>query len=90
VLPPSIWNIKTLEWLNLSDTGITSLPERIGQLSALRELYLSGNKDLKGLPSSIWNIKTLEELDLRGTGITSIPEEIGKRSSLRVIGLLEQ
>lgn len=47
--------------LNLSDFGLTELPESIGDLPELQELILGGNR-LKTLPVSIGNLKQLHAL----------------------------
>ena len=57
ILPKSIGNLSSLEWLNLSSNQLTSLPESIGDLSSLVELYLYSNQ-LTSLPESFWNLSS--------------------------------
>jgi leucine-rich repeat protein SHOC2 len=45
---------------------LTSVPAEIGQLTALRELYL-GNNRLTSLPAEIGQLPSLPKLVLRGT-----------------------
>ena len=54
-----------LEYLNVGNNKLKSLPESIGNLFGLEELYLNHNK-LKLLPKSIINLSNLEILDLLG------------------------
>ena len=51
----------------------------IGQLTALRELWLS----LTSLPAEIGQLTSLEELSLNSNQLTSLPAEIGQLTSLR-------
>ncbi|KAK1318747.1 putative disease resistance protein [Acorus calamus] len=67
-----------LRFLDLSRTGISSLPESLSALSNLRNLYLKHCARLKSLPDGIGaNLYKLELLDIRGTGLRRLPEDIG-------------
>ena len=65
--------------LDLSELGLTSLPESLGKLSGLQTLYLSGNQ-LTSLPESLGKLSGLQKLDLSGNQLTSLPESLGKLS----------
>ena len=58
--------------LRVSDNGLTSPPESIGNLSRLRELHLRNNK-LTGLPEVIATLPRLEKLDLRWVDTLAYP-----------------
>ena len=60
---------------------ISSLPDSIGNLTYLRELWLSSN-ELTSLPDSVGNLNPLRELNLRSNKITSLPDSIGNLTSL--------
>ena len=55
----------------------------IGQLTALRELWLS----LTSLPAEIGQLTSLTHLDLENNQLTSVPAEIGQLTSLRELFL---
>lgn len=63
-------------YLHLTGVGLKgSLPEEIGDLAYLQELWLSGN-DLSGtLPQSIGNLKVLKDIDLSGMSLTGKLED---------------
>jgi len=73
-------------YLNASELGLTDLHESIGELSALEELYLDGNK-LTKLPESIGKLSALKKLDLDGNKLTALSESIGKLSTLKKLDL---
>src|SRR3990170_83578 len=58
--------------LAINRVGLTSLPERLGELTALRELYLYGNR-ISRLPESLGGLVELTRLDLEGNGLTALP-----------------
>ncbi|MFX1258672.1 MAG: leucine-rich repeat domain-containing protein, partial [Promethearchaeota archaeon] len=60
----------------------TTLPESIGNLSSLKELWLQYNK-LTTLPESIGDLKSLKKLNLTDNKLTTLPESIGNLSSLK-------
>jgi internalin A len=64
----------------LVDTGLTSLPSEIGELSNLDTLDVSYN-NLAELPSQI-NRLPLTTLNLANNQLTSLPAEIGQRANL--------
>jgi internalin A len=68
--------------LDLSDQGLTELPDSIGQLTALEELNLNDNQ-LTALPDSIGQMTELQRLHLNGNKLASLPDSIGQLSRLR-------
>jgi len=62
--PEAIQHLTSLEHLELS--SLTVLPEWIGQLSALRQLYIWHCPALQYLPQSIQRLTALEELYIYG------------------------
>ncbi len=68
----------------LSANGVVGdVPESIGNLDALRFLYLEGNYGLESIPETIGNIDSLRNLWLSYTLINEIPESIGNLSELK-------
>jgi len=63
--------------LNLYKKGLTSLPNTIGNLTSLKELYLENNQ-LTSLPDTIGNLTSLKELQLGSNPLTSLPENVKK------------
>ena len=64
-IPPSIENLDALRLLDLSADSqshgtLEIIPDEIGNLTNLRELYLNHNK-LTSLPETIGNLSNLEE-----------------------------
>jgi hypothetical protein len=67
---------------------LSSLPESIGQLSALRHLDISGCSQLSSLPESIGQLSALQSLDLSWLSqLSSLPESIGQLSTLQHLDL---
>ena len=72
--------------LDLSDKGLTELPQEIGQLVNLQGLYLNFNK-LTTLPAEIGQLVNLQGLTLIGNQLTTLPAEIGQLVNLRKLEL---
>jgi internalin A len=72
--------------LDLSELSLTELPESIGQLTALQELSLRGNK-LTELPESIGQLIALQSLYLDNNKLTELPESIGQLTALQSLYL---
>jgi len=72
--------------LDLSGMGLAKLPEEIGQLTSLRELYLYHNQ-LKELPGEIGKLTSLEVLKLYDNQVTALAVEIGQLTRLEVLYL---
>uniref|UniRef100_A0A1X7VWK9 Disease resistance R13L4/SHOC-2-like LRR domain-containing protein n=1 Tax=Amphimedon queenslandica TaxID=400682 RepID=A0A1X7VWK9_AMPQE len=70
--------------LNLSNNRLSFVPEDIGSLSGLEELFLQYNH-LAMIPSSICHLSFLRELDLKNNNLTSLPNEIGSLSLLNIL-----
>ncbi|KAG5525747.1 hypothetical protein RHGRI_032137 [Rhododendron griersonianum] len=67
-----------LRVLDLSQTGIISLPSSLSILIGLKVLHLNNCEQLVELPSYIVELVHLESLDIHGSGISSIPPLIEK------------
>ncbi|KAF8396996.1 hypothetical protein HHK36_018634 [Tetracentron sinense] len=76
--------MKSLVVLDLSNTGISSLPRSISCLENLRTLNLGGSK-LQEL--SLEGLEKLEFLILKETKISKLPAEIGRLSKLMLLDL---
>jgi Leucine-rich repeat (LRR) protein len=73
-IPESIFGVKNLEVLNLSDNNLKIIPEGINNLENLKYLYLTSNS-LKSLPD-LSNLIKLEYLELDNNKLNSLPESI--------------
>ncbi|XP_059448841.1 uncharacterized protein LOC132180018 isoform X2 [Corylus avellana] len=82
-IPPSFFdNMPALQILNLSRTGIRSLPESIVRLVNLKRLSLSYCHCFMRLSPKVGELKQLEVLDLEGTDIMDLPKEIKELTNL--------
>jgi len=65
---------------------LRTLPDNIGDLSALTKLLLSNN-EITSLPESITNLDSLKQLLLESNQLTSLPENFGKLTNLKELNL---
>jgi internalin A len=72
--------------LDLSELGLTELPESIVQLSRLRDLYLHENQ-LTTLPESFARLTQLQTLTLHNNQLTVLPESFTQLSQLQRLSL---
>nr|POE67718.1 disease resistance protein rps2 [Quercus suber] len=83
VIPPSFFDyMPTLQILNLSRTGIKSLPDSLFQLVSLERLFLNDCHRLMMLSPKVGDLEKLEVLDLEGAKIMNLPKEIKKLTNL--------
>ncbi|KAJ8433906.1 hypothetical protein Cgig2_001835 [Carnegiea gigantea] len=79
-------NWRSLRVLDLSDLGITYLPNAIGELLHLRWLNLDGNKELKKLPKSLTKLINLQTLSVEECSeLEELPEDFSKLINLRAL-----
>lgn len=74
--------------LNLTALSLNTLPESLGQLTALELLYLDHNR-LSNLPESIGQLTALRGLYLSYNQLSTLPESIGKLTALTDLYLYE-
>ena len=67
--------------LDLSDSLLREVPESLGELMWLEQLYLNRNQ-LKIIPESIGSLPKLTHLDLNYNQLQSIPESLGSLTRL--------
>ncbi|XP_074662258.1 uncharacterized protein LOC141914838 [Tubulanus polymorphus] len=72
--------------LNLSCNKLVGLPQEIGFLRGLEELYLHQNS-IKTLPESIGTLTKLKDLSLKRNLLCSLPSSIGCLEDLRFLDL---
>ncbi len=85
-LPKSIGNLQCLQFLNVSQTRLTSLPEELAYCSQL--INLSANRSrLKTLPENIGNLINLQQLSLMYNKLEELPASIGNLESLAALSL---
>jgi Leucine-rich repeat (LRR) protein/uncharacterized protein YeeX (DUF496 family) len=84
--PLWIRNAVSLRRLNIY--FVNTLPEWIGDLQSLTELYIQRcSSNLKTLPDSICNLKNLAKLSVIGLTLEKLPDSIGSLSSLKELYL---
>ncbi|KAE9446168.1 hypothetical protein C3L33_21934, partial [Rhododendron williamsianum] len=78
-IPPEFFeHMINLRVLDMSHTGIASLPSSLSILISLKVLDLNNCERLVELPSHIVELVHLESLDIHGSGINYIPPHIEK------------
>ncbi|XP_035826744.1 malignant fibrous histiocytoma-amplified sequence 1 homolog [Aplysia californica] len=83
-IPPSIYNLKYLRVLDMSNNLLTNLPEDIGRLKGLRVLRLSCN-NFERVPPTIGHLTQLEELNMSQNRVRRLPPEIKGLTSLQIL-----
>ncbi|XP_041467812.1 leucine-rich repeat-containing protein 58-like isoform X3 [Lytechinus variegatus] len=77
---------RQLTVLNLSNNRLVSLPEEIGLLGGLEQLFLQYNC-LEKLPKCIGNFSRLQELDCKNNHLQSLPSTLGRLSVLVILNV---
>ncbi len=77
------WYLR-LTKLNISDNQLTRLPESLGKLTVLQELYCQYNR-LTSLPESIGQITALKKLKCQCNLLTSFPDSLKQLTSLNTL-----
>ena len=85
-LDENIFNLTSLNFLEISRAGLPCLSESLGNLNHMTNLVLHGNK-LKGIPSSIGALAKLKFLDLSSNEISELPDELGELKDLESLNL---
>ncbi|XP_033122738.1 leucine-rich repeat-containing protein 47-like isoform X1 [Anneissia japonica] len=83
-LDDNIFNLKMLNFLEISNTSLTFISEKIGLLSSMVNLVLRGNK-LDRLPPSLGQLHMLKLLDVSGNSLSVLPFEINELTNLQSI-----
>lgn len=86
-LPDAFGRLQGLQELSLTNTGLTSLPESLGQLRQLRHLKLATNQEMKRLPASLTTLPDLHTLQLPANSLKELPADLGRMQSLRTLEL---
>ncbi|XP_078697796.1 leucine-rich repeat-containing protein 47-like [Branchiostoma floridae x Branchiostoma belcheri] len=81
---PSIYQLRLLNFLEISRTCMSELSEELGNLTALQNLILHSNK-LTHLPNSLGKLQQVKVLDVSRNELESLPETIGQMASLRIL-----
>jgi len=74
--------------LNLSNWGLSSLPNSIGNLNKLKYLILKNN-NLKTIPESISSLHRLRTLNLSGCKIVNLPNAITNLKKIKNLSLCQ-
>ena len=77
-----IFKISSLNFLEISTSGLLELPSKVEQLSNLTNLVLHGNK-LTSLPPAIGKLKKLKLLDASRNELKVLPDELSQLSELQ-------
>ncbi|XP_039251163.1 leucine-rich repeat-containing protein 47-like [Styela clava] len=86
VLPEDLYSLTLLNFLEVSECGITSLSKDISSLSALMQLIINGN-NLVSLPDEICTLKQLKVLDISYNALEELPDEFGNIRNLQTLNL---
>lgn len=74
------------DWLYISGHRLTELPERIRELTELRELEIF-EQDLYRLPEELFELSKLERLKIMTADLECIPASIGRLKNLRELSI---
>ncbi|XP_066264980.1 leucine-rich repeat and death domain-containing protein 1-like isoform X2 [Branchiostoma lanceolatum] len=76
--------VSGLLYLDLSNQGLTSIPEEVFDITDLEILDVANNK-LTCIPEAIGRLQKLRALDARGNMLTSLPQAIGSLQQMRIL-----
>src|SRR5207237_449675 len=65
-----------LSWLQLDGAELTEIPEKVFDLTDLKNIDLSGNR-LKTIPERLWDLPRLEHVNLIVNPLESLPNRPG-------------
>ena len=85
-LDQNIFKLDFLNFLQISNTKLVSLPEDLGNLVHLKTLDLHRNS-IQNLPSSIGLLRELKNLDLSGNELHELPSTLAELSLLQTLNL---
>lgn len=85
-LDKSVFQLTSINLLNISDTCLSAIPDDISRLVNLQSLLLFGNK-IEEFNENITSLPKLKVLDLSRNQIKSIPESLNKMKELTSINL---
>jgi hypothetical protein len=83
---PAVFELVGINYLNISETCLSSLPYQLSHLKNLTNLVLHSNK-LTELPYSIGDLEKLKMLDVSRNALQSVPTQIQKLSQLSTLNL---
>src|SRR5271157_2985211 len=73
--------------LDLSQSNIAQLPEKLKEFVHLQRLNLSNNQLTRILPEEVGLLTSLQRLDLHKNQLAHIPAELAQRSNLQYLDL---
>lgn len=85
-IDPALFNLQSLNYLNIHQTDLTEIPEQIGKLVNLTTLVLHSN-NISKLPSSIKNLSKLKVLDCSRNKLDHLPQEFSELPQLTTVNL---
>ena len=86
-IPPETFTYTDLCRLDVGYNRIKEIPNDIGNLGKLEELWLNDNSQLCSISSCIEHCHKLRRLDISHTGLCSLPLELGRLQHLVEIKL---
>ena len=88
-LPDALWDMTTLNVLNIGNCGLVTLPPALGNLVHLKHLTVNSNSGLTKLPDELGQLSELEKLSCSGSGLRSLPSSLGDLTALKILYLNE-
>lgn len=85
-LDSAIFDIKHLNFLEISKTSLKDLPPKLGELSNLTRMVICYNK-LSSLPPEISKLKKLKFLDVSHNLLTELPPQLSDLNELQSINV---
>lgn len=87
-IPAEVFQMKNLQYLDLSNNALIQLPDEIQNLGQLQEIQLANNQ-ISTISSKIDELAFLQKLDLSNNQLTTLPDimsNLGKLEELNLAG----